>query len=138
MTKKLFIDSDIILDVLAERDTFYEPAARLFDLGFEKELDLYTTAIVMTNVYYIIRKKYGIEKSIEQLKKLRLIMKILPVNEKTVDDVLVSNFKDFEDGLQYFAARENAIFAIITRNIKNYRIKDIIVQTAEEFLKIYP
>jgi predicted nucleic acid-binding protein len=136
MNKKIFIDSDIILDVLAKRDNYYKPAAELFDLGFAKKLDLYSTAVVLANVFYILRKKYGIEKSREQLKKLRLIIKVLPINEKNVDDTLVSKFRDFEDGLQYFSARENKIPVIITRNIKDYREKDVIAQTAEEYLKI--
>ena len=56
MRKKLFIDSDIILDILAERETFYESAAEIFDLGYEKKLDLYTTAVVLANIFYILRK----------------------------------------------------------------------------------
>jgi len=137
MIKKVFIEFDIILDVLAKREIFYEPAAKLFDLGIEKKINLYTTAVVMANVFYILRKKYGAEKSMEQLKKLRRIIKILPVNEKTVDDVLISKFRDFEDGLQYFSARENAIPAIITRNIKDYLEKDVMVQTAEECIRLH-
>ena len=65
--KKIFIDSDIILDVLAERDNFYEPAASLFDLGYERKIDLFTTAVVLANVFYILRKKLSIEKSKEQI-----------------------------------------------------------------------
>jgi len=135
MNTKLFIDSDIILDVLAERDKFYEPAAEIFDLGYEKKVDLYTTAVVLANVFYIVRKKHGTEKSIGQLIKLRLIMKVLPVNEKTVDAVLTSKIKDFEDGLQYFSAKENGIQIIITRNVKDYKEKDVFIQTAEEYIK---
>ena len=135
MNKKLFIDSDIILDVLTKRDEFYQPAAVLFDLGYEKKLNLYTTAVILANIFYLLRKKYGIEKSKEQLKKLRLIMKVLPINEKTVDDVLASKFGDFEDGLQYFSVKENGIPVIITRNIKDYKVDDVIIQTAEEFIK---
>jgi len=135
MNMKLFIDSDIILDVLAEREKFYEPAARIFDSGYEKKLDLYTTAVVLANVYYILRKKYGTEKSREQLIKLRLIMKVLPVNENIVDAVLTSKIKDFEDGLQYFSAKENGILIIITRNVKDYKEKDVVIQTAEEYIK---
>ena len=135
MNKKLFIDSDIILDVLTKRDEFYQPAAVLFDLGYEKKLNLYTTAVILANIFYLLRKKYGIEKSKEQLKKLRLIMKVLPINEKTVDDVLASKFGDFEDGLQYFSVKENEIPVIITRNIKDYKVDDVIIQTAEEFIK---
>ena len=135
MNTKLFIDSDIILDVLAERDEFYEPAAEIFDSGYEKKLDLYTTAVVLANVFYILRKKHGTEKSREQLIKLRLIMKVLPVNEKIVDATLTSKIKDFEDGLQYFSAKENGIPIIITRNVRDYKEKDVAIQTAEEYIK---
>ena len=134
MNKKVFIDSDIILDILAKRDAFYKSAAEILDMGYAKKLDLYTTAVVLANVCYILRKKFGMEKSIETLKKLRLIVKVLPVDEKTVDDALVSKFKDFEDGLQYFAAKENGIQVIVTRNIKDYKGKDVTAQTAEEYL----
>ena len=136
MNKKLFIDSDIILDVLTKRDEFYESAAVLFDLGYEKKLNLYTTAVVLANVFYLLRKKYGTEESKEQLKKLRLIMKVLPINEKIVDDVLASKFGDFEDGLQYYSVKKSGISVIITRNIRDYKVNDVIIQTAEEYIKI--
>ena len=135
MKKKIFIDSDIILDVLAQRENHYDFAAELFDLGYAKKIDLYTTAVVLANVFYIIRKKFGIEKSKEHLKKLRQIINILPINEDMVDSVLASKFGDFEDGLQYFSAKENKIGIIITRNIKDYKEKDIVIQTAEEYIK---
>ena len=135
MNTNLFIDSDIILDVLAIRDAFYEPAASLFDLGYEGKIELFTTAVVLANVFYILRKKHGIEKSKVQIKELRQIIKILTINEKTVDDVLASTFSDFEDGLQYFAAKENNIPVIITRNVNDYKEKDLIIQTADEFIR---
>jgi hypothetical protein len=77
----------------------------------------------------------GNERSKEQIKELRLLIKILPINENTVDMALSSKFKDFEDGLQYYAAREQNLFGIITRNINDYRVKDILIQTSKEFVK---
>jgi len=137
MNKKLFIDSDIILDVLAERGGFYESAAEIFNLGYTKKLSLYTSAVVLSNVFYILRKKYGIEKSRELLKKLRLVMKVLPITEKTVDAALNSGFADFEDALQYFSAKENKISSFITRNTRDYKERDLILQTAEEFIRSF-
>ncbi|GMO55909.1 MAG: PIN domain-containing protein [Candidatus Endomicrobiellum trichonymphae] len=119
MNKKIFIDSDIILDVLAEREMFYESAAEILDLGSTKKLELYTTAVVLANVFYFLRKKYGIEKSKGLLKKLRRIIKVLPIDEAMIDSTLESKFGDFEDGLQYFSAKENGIPVILTRNIKD-------------------
>jgi predicted nucleic acid-binding protein len=135
MTEKIFIDSDIILDVLAERDEFVEAAAELFELSHVNEIELLTTAVVLANVFYMLRKTSGIEEAKKSLRKLRLIINILPIDEKVVDLSLNSQFNDFEDGLQYFTAKENGISKLITRNIKHYRVDDMIVETAEEYIK---
>jgi predicted nucleic acid-binding protein len=123
--------------VLAEREPFYEYAAEIFDLGYEKKLELFTSPVILANVFYFLRKKYGIDKSKELLKKLRLIMNVLPIDEKTVDNSLDSKFSDFEDGIQYFSAKENGITVIITRNIKDYKEKDILAETSGEYIKNY-
>jgi predicted nucleic acid-binding protein len=77
----------------------------------------------------------GIEKAKELLRKLRIIISVVSVDEKVVDLALNSKFSDFEDGLQYFTARENDIRIILTRNTKDYKEKDLLVQTPEEYLK---
>jgi predicted nucleic acid-binding protein len=136
MNKKLFVDSDVILDLLAERTLFYDDAAKIFTWGYKKKIELYTTAVVLANVFYILRKVNGNEKSKEQIKDLRLLVKILPIDENIVDMALSSKFNDFEDGLQYYAAKEQNLFGIITRNIKDYKIKDMVTQTSKEFVKI--
>ena len=78
----------------------------------------------------------GLKNQKNNLKKLRLIIDVLPIDGKTVDSALDSKFGDFEDGLQYFSAKENEVLMIITRNIKDYKEKDISVQTSEEYLRI--
>jgi predicted nucleic acid-binding protein len=135
MNEKIFIDSDIILDVLMDRKPFYESSAELLALGITKKVYLFTTPVVLANVFYFIRKKYGIDEAKEQLRKLRLFINILSVEEKTVDMALNLEFNDFEDGLQYFAAKENDISILITRNTKHYKVTGIpIVETAEEYI----
>jgi predicted nucleic acid-binding protein len=95
---------------------------------------LITTSLVFANVYYILRKIVGIDKAKELLRKLRLMLGVVPVEEKIIDLALNSSFSDFEDALQYFTARENGIKILVTRNIKDYKEKDIIVQTPQEYL----
>jgi predicted nucleic acid-binding protein len=138
MNKKIFVDSDIILDLLAERTPFYEDAAKIFTLAYRAKTELYTTPVILANVFYILRKSIGNSKSKERLKDLRLLVKILSINEHIVDETLVSGFSDFEDGLQYFTAKENAIVGIITRNPKDYKVKDndMVIQTSKEFIKM--
>jgi predicted nucleic acid-binding protein len=135
MNKKVFIDSDIILDLLCKRKPFYESAATILTLGDQGKIELVTTSLVFANVFYILRKILGIEKAKELLRKLRIIIRVVSVNEKSVDLALNSRFVDFEDGLQYFTARENEIPIIITRNIKDYKETDLIIQTPEQYIK---
>jgi predicted nucleic acid-binding protein len=135
MNKKVFIDSDVILDLLCKREPFYSYAAEVFTLGDTKKIELVTTSVVFANVFYILRKLLGIEKAKELLRKLRIIISVVSVDEKVVDLALNSKFSDFEDGLQYFTARENDIRIILTRNTKDYKEKELLVQTPEEYLK---
>ncbi|MDR2758493.1 MAG: PIN domain-containing protein [Spirochaetaceae bacterium] len=136
MNKKIFVDSDIILDLLAKRPSFYDDAAKIFTWAYKKEIELYSTAVVLANVFYILRKVNGNDKSKEQLKDLRLLVKVLPIDENIVDMALSSKFNDFEDGIQYYTAKEQKLFGIITRNLKNYKIKDIVIQSSNEFVKV--
>jgi predicted nucleic acid-binding protein len=122
---------------LAKRELFYDNAAKLFVLAYEKKVKLFTTAVILANVFYILNKINGAAKAKQQLKDLRLLIHIVPINEIIVDMALNSRFSDFEDGLQYFTAKENNIPAIITRNPKDYKVKDIIVQTSEEYIKLF-
>jgi predicted nucleic acid-binding protein len=135
MIERLFIDSDIILDVLTKRDNFVQAAAELFELGHSNKIELFTTPVVLANVFYILRKASGIETAKMSLQKLRLIIRVLATNENTVDSSLSSQFNDFEDGLQYFTAKENNISILITRNSKHYKVDDMIIETAEEYIK---
>jgi predicted nucleic acid-binding protein len=135
MNKKIFIDSDVILDLLCKREPHYNFAAEVFTLGDYKKIDIVTTSVVYANVFYILRKVSGVDKAKEYLRKLRIMVGIITVDEKIVDLALNSIFSDFEDGLQYFTARENGIRILLTRNIKDYKEKDIVVQTPLEFIK---
>ena len=135
MKKSAFIDSDIILDLLAQRKLFYDNSAKIFTLAYEKKIELFTSAVVLANVFYILRKIRGNEETKRLLKNLRLLVHLLPINESIVDMALNSKFNDFEDALQYFTAKENNILVLITRNIKDYKVKDIMIQTSEEYIK---
>ncbi len=135
MSKKIFIDSDIILDVLCKREPFYTFSAEIFTLGDKRKVKLLTTPVVFANIFYISRKLLGVERAKEALRKLRLIIDIMPIGEKIIDLSLNSKFTDFEDALQYFTAREHQIKILLTRNTKDYKEKDLLVQTPEEYIK---
>jgi predicted nucleic acid-binding protein len=135
MNKAVFIDTDIILDLLCKREPFYSYAAEVFTMGDTGVITLVTTPLVFANVFYILRKILGIGKAKELLRKLRIMIEVVPLNDKVIDLALNSSFSDFEDGIQYFGAREQGIKLLLTRNVKDYKETDLIIQTPEEYLK---
>lgn len=116
-------------------DGFTIDAAKVFSLGDTQKISLVTSSLVFANVFYILRKLRGIENAKELSRKLRLIVSVIPIEEKIVDLALNSHFNDFEDGLQYFSARENGIKILLTRNLKDYKEKDLVIQSPEMYLK---
>jgi predicted nucleic acid-binding protein len=135
MNKRIFVDSDVILDMLCKREPFYRYAAELFTLADTGKISLFTTPLVFANLFYILRKSTGIEQAKNYLRKLRILINIVPMAGKMVDLALNSKFADFEDALQYYTAKQNHFDILLTRNIKDYRGKDILVQTPEEFIQ---
>ena len=131
---KVFVDSDVILDLLAQRIPHFHFSALLFTFADMKKFELYTSPTVFCNVFYILRKELGIEKAKSALRKLRLLIKIIDSSEKTIDCALNSEFSDFEDAIQCYTAQNHQISIIVTRNVKDYKTAGIIVQNPETFL----
>ncbi len=71
------------------------------------------------------------------LRKLRLLVRVLPVDEQVLDQALASSFSDFEDAMQYYAALNRDLGVIVTRNKQDYRLATIPVLTAEEYLESF-
>jgi predicted nucleic acid-binding protein len=132
---KLFIDSDIILDLLIKRNE-YDSSAKLFTLIDKKLFSGFTSPIVIANVHYIMTKYSGKEKSIQNLKLIRKLLNIVCIDEEIIDEALNENASDFEDSIQYIASFKNEIDFIITRNVKDYKGSKVPVLTAKDFLEI--
>lgn len=134
MSDTVFVDTDIILDLLTRREPFYAAAARLFSLVELGELKACASSLTFANLFYILRKELSGPRAVEVLKKLKLLVAILPVDERVVSLALDSGFRDFEDAIQYHAALGGDVTVLLTRNGRDYPNPAIAVCTAEEFL----
>ena len=130
---KIFIDSDIILDLLLKRNE-YNSAAELMTGLIDKKYLGYTTPIVVANIHYIMTKLESKTKSIENIKKLRKFISILSIDEEIIDDALSLGASDFEDSIQYIASERYKMDFVITRNKKDYKKCKLSVLNAQEFL----
>lgn len=133
--RKVFVDTDIILDLLAKREPHYQSAAELFTLADQGKLQLFVSALSFANLNYIITRQTNQEKARKKLIAFKSLTTVLPLTDKIIELALVSEFKDFEDGLQYHTATEHQIKKLITRNLKDYQPAEINVMTAAQFLK---
>ncbi|RRO24353.1 type II toxin-antitoxin system VapC family toxin [Flavobacteriaceae bacterium 14752] len=134
---KVFIDSDIIIDYFYDRHPFSESASKVLNLCAYNKVVAFTSPLVVANVYYLLRKTAKHDKVIANLKGLLKYMRIINMNQKIVLKALNSDFIDFEDALQNFAAIESKhINIIITRNVKDYKKSSLTIYTPESYLKI--
>jgi predicted nucleic acid-binding protein len=134
--KRLFIDTNIIIDLLSRREPFYDESAKLFSLADQKIIELSISSLTVANTSYTLFQQINSSKAKEVLRKLRLIVRILPLDDKIVGLALNDDlFADFEDGLQYFTAIENKQDLIITRNLKDFKASKIPVMTARQFIE---
>jgi predicted nucleic acid-binding protein len=133
--ERVFADTDIVLDLLSKREPFYISSAYLFSEADNGKIKLCVSSLSFANLNYILSKQYSSDQSRKKLLKFKTLVSVLAVTDKVVDLALSSDFKDFEDGLQYFTAIENNIRTLLTRNLKGYKAAEITVMTAEQFLK---
>lgn len=133
---KVLIDTDVLLDFFFDRKPFSKYATKVLSLCEEKKLVGFTTPLILSNVYYLLRKTAKHDMIIEKLKQLLTIIGIIEIDKVTVFKALNSGFKDFEDALQNFSAIENGeIKIILTRNIKDFKTSKLAILTPETYLK---
>jgi predicted nucleic acid-binding protein len=133
--KRLFIDSDVILDLFLERQPFYKFSQTLLNWSTQDNYSLCTSALVIANVYYFLNKaSKDSNLSKQKIELLTHFISILPVGFEDILAAIHSTGNDFEDSIQIHVAQNHNCDAIITRNTKDYKHSAIPVLTAEQFL----
>ena len=133
--KNIFVDSDILLDLLLEREPFNRFSKLLLQESKSNQFKLYASTLIFANIHYLIAKKFSRHIAKEQLKVLSGIIGILPFEPDNLSSALNSEHIDFEDTVQFYIAQKNNCDLIISRNIKHYKKFDLPVLTAEQFLR---
>ena len=133
--RKIFLDTNIILDLLASRIPFYTEAAELFSLADKKKLILSISSLCLADTYYILSRQNPEMEVRKILRKFKVLVNVLALDDKITDLALNSEFRDFEDAIQYYTAIENEQELIITRNQSDFKDSKIPIMTAGEFIK---
>lgn len=135
--KSVFIGSDILLDALLNRAPFNREAIALLELVHNRTLLGFTSSIAFINTHYFLGKNELLRHGkLDIMKKLKKDISIINVDERIIDYALESKFSDFEDAVQYYAAKSAGCECIITKNSKHYKYANIPVLNAEQLINL--
>lgn len=134
MKDKLFLGTNVILDLLGERKPFYDSAAIIATMADKGKVSMVVSALSFSNIYYILSRFEDKEIVKEKIRKFKVITETSDLTDKIIDKGLSSKFSDFEDALQYHCAIKMDCNIIITRNGKNFKESEIPVLTPDEYL----
>jgi predicted nucleic acid-binding protein len=133
---RLFIDSDIILDLVQKREPHFNHAVELFTQIENNKVLAFVSPLIFSNLYYILRKVESRRFALDILLRLKALLTVLTINEKIIELSLSSNFNDFEDAVQYYTALENNLDYLITRNKCDYKESGLIICSAKEYVAL--
>lgn len=131
---KLLVDIDVILDVLIKRDPFFAGSANLWAQIEKRNMRAYLASHTVPTLFYLIRKAKGKKLARDSIRDILSVFEIAPVDKKGLLFALDQDISDFEDAVQFAAAKQMNVDFIITRNIKHYRKSAIPVLTPDLFL----
>ena len=131
----VFLDTNILMDILSNREPFYKSSSEVYKLGVGKKVNLYTSSNTISTLHYLLKKFIDEDAIRMALDEISDIIKIIPVDYSIIKKSLKSNHKDFEDAIQIVSAQSiNNMDCIITRDLKDYKFAEISVLTPDDFL----
>lgn len=131
--KSIFLDTNVLIDFFADRKPFSLEAARLFNYSIKKKINLYISAVSYNNIYYILRQSCSHIETIKILTELNEWTVVIDVSKEIINKSLKSDFRDFEDAIQYNCAKSlKKIDFIVTRDTKDFKTSSLPILTPKE------
>ncbi len=134
MKAKLFLDTNVMMDLLSERIPFYNSIAKITSLADKGEIIMVASALSYTTINYLLTKIDSVDIVLDKLRKFKILSEVAMLDDEIIEKGLNSNFSDFEDAIQYFSALKANCNIIVTRNIKDFKESKLPVMTPDEFL----
>ncbi|WP_288576913.1 PIN domain-containing protein [uncultured Prevotella sp.] len=135
---KFFLDTNVLIDFILERPLFYQPAAMIVSLAAERKIDICVSAlsVVTANFICIERCKMPLDVYRRKVDFLRNFIEVCSVDSSDINSSYEANWKDFEDGVQYFSAIRSGVDYLVTRNVKDFEENDLKVITVDEACRL--
>ncbi|NEN98770.1 MAG: PIN domain-containing protein [Moorea sp. SIO1F2] len=132
--RRVLFDSDVLLDVLAQRQPFVVASAQALNTVTQEDVEGYVSGHAITNIFYILRRQVGSEVALRLLSTLLERIEVASITDQVIRAALQSSMTDFEDAVSSEAALALGLDLIVTRNISDFVSSSVPVMLPEEFL----
>ncbi len=133
----VLIDTNVVIDVTQEREPFLLKSEQVMILAAQGRLNAYVSASTVSDIYYLTRRAKGHEWAISFLRNLFTFCQIATVDFLVIQRALASDFKDFEDAIQWATALQNDCQAIVTRNPQDYPVETPQILVPEQLIELF-
>jgi predicted nucleic acid-binding protein len=130
----VFVDTNVLIDVLAKREPFFADSFRLWTLAEQGRFRALVSVISFNNVHYIVRKTTDLPAARRAMRLLRDTFEPVPFDERLLHQAIDSNLSDFEDAIQFFSALRAGADCLVTRNPRHFPADELPILTPAEFL----
>jgi predicted nucleic acid-binding protein len=131
---KVLFDTNVVLDVLMQREPHVEAAAKLFSLVDKGRIEGSICATTATTIFYIAAKSFGDRRAREEIRGLLALFDVAAVDKSVLDSALSTGFSDYEDAVVHEAARAIGATAIVTRDREGFSAASIPAMNPDELL----
>jgi predicted nucleic acid-binding protein len=133
----VFVDTNVLLDVVGEREPFLENSLKVWTLADKGRIRAFISVISFTNVYYITRRQGDRAKADKAMRLLRASFEPVPLDEQILNQAIDSGLDDLEDAVQFYSALRCGAACLVTRNSQHFPTRDTPVMSPAEFLAAY-
>jgi predicted nucleic acid-binding protein len=133
--KQVFLDTNVILDLLTDRHPFVEEAAQLFSEARQGAFKLHVCSLSFPNIHYLIERHHGKGKAMEAMRLLSPLVSILSMDAASIQGAITRQGPDFEDDIQLECALAAGMDVIVTRDPRGFKNAQLPVMSPETFLK---
>ena len=133
---KVFVDTNLLLDVLAEREPFYKHSARVWSMAETGAWKCMISVISLNNIFYIVRKTRDTATARQVLVLLRDVFTGVALSPRILNQAIDSDMADFEDAIQFYSAIHVGAEYLLTRNVSDFPQDSLPVLTPEEFFAV--
>lgn len=130
----VFLDTNVVIDFMGEREGFFEDASTIFEMIEEKKIRAFVSALTIVNCAYILKKSFGTDTMLRKVQNICELLGVTPLERSQLVGAVNMKPYDYEDAVQYLSALPYRPEVIITRDKKGFNDFDILVMTPTEFV----